>query len=181
MHGGEGMRNRLARLTSRFRLSTLAALAPLLLTFMPSHPARAEGFIREAFHRVFVPLDQFKATVRFYMAATQGRCSMYFPFPERKLELAAVSSPQASFLIIAGEPAALERFRSTAVTFHVFDLAAALKAAVGAGAALIQERTVVPTGVQARLRFPDGLIVEYVEHNEAAKRFYQCDALQLGN
>jgi len=35
------------------------------------------------------------------MAVTGGRCSMYFPFPERKLDLAAVSSPTASFLIIA--------------------------------------------------------------------------------
>jgi len=86
--------------------------------------ARAEAagpFIKESFTRVFVAPDAFKATVRAYMAVTGGRCSMYFPFPERKLDLAAVSSPTASFLIIAGEPAALERFRATQLTFHVTD------------------------------------------------------------
>jgi len=140
----------------------------------------ADGFIREAFHRVFVPRERFTATVRAYIVATQGRCSMYFPFPERKLELAAVSSPRVSFLIIAGEEAALERFRSTAITFQVTRLDDALKAALAAGATILQERTPVPTGVQARLKFPDGLVVEYVEHNEQAQRFYNCDALHLG-
>jgi predicted enzyme related to lactoylglutathione lyase len=128
--------------------------------------------IRESFVRVFVAPSAFKATVRAYMAVTGGRCSMYFPFPERGLALAAVSSPTASFLVIAGEAAALEPFRATQVTFHVDDLDVAVDAALEAGATLLQPRTAVPTGVQARLRFADGPIIEYVEHNEAARRFY---------
>jgi catechol 2,3-dioxygenase-like lactoylglutathione lyase family enzyme len=135
--------------------------------------------IKESFTRIFVAPDAFKPTIRSYLAATGGRCSMYFPFPERGLELAAVSSPAASFLIIAGSEAALERFRETRVTFHVGDLDAALAAARAAGAQLLQDRTVVPTGVQARMRLPDGLVVEYVEHNEAARRFYTCAPLGL--
>jgi hypothetical protein len=157
-----------------------AACGGLALGLLPhAAPAQADGFIREAFHRVFVAPDQFKATVKAYMAATQGRCSMYFPFPERKLDLAAVSSPKISFLIIAGEPAALEKFRATAVTIHVYDLEAALTAAQTGGATLVQERTTVPTGVQARVKFADGLVVEYVQHNEAAKKFYTCEPLHL--
>lgn len=143
---------------------------------------RAEGagpLIKESFTRVFVEPAAFKPTIQAYLAATGGRCSMYFPFPERKLELAAVSSPQISFLIIAGEPAALERFRATQVTFHVTDLDAAVGAATKGGASVIQGRTEVPTGVQARLRFADGLIIEYVEHNDAARRFYTCKPLGI--
>ena len=96
--------------------------------------------IRESFVRVFVAPGAFKATIRSYMAVTGGRCSMYFPFPGRGLELAAVSSPTASFLIIAGEAAALEPFRATQVTFHVDDLDAAVDLAVTAGATLLQPR-----------------------------------------
>src|SRR5208282_913955 len=134
------------------------------LLSIQSSAGATDGFIREAFYRVFVPRERFTAAVRAYMVATQGRCSMYFPFPERKLELAGVSSPKVSFLIIAGDAADLERFRSTAVTFQVSSLDDALKAALATGATILQERTAVPTGVQARLKFPDGLVVEYVEH-----------------
>ncbi len=151
-----------------------AILGPLLCG-----SAAGEGFLREVFFRVFVSPGEFKATIASYVAATHGRCSMYFPFPERKLDLAAVSSPKVSFLIIAGEPAALERFRQTPVTFHVYILDEALNAARSAGATIIQDRTDVPTGVQARVRLPDGLVVEYVEHNEAARRFYNCAPLGI--
>jgi hypothetical protein len=35
--------------------------------------------------------------------------------------------------------------------------------------------TAVPTGYQTRLRHPDGLIVEYDQHTEAALRFRNPD------
>jgi len=157
------------------------ALALLVALLDGLHaPAQAsEPLIKESFTRIFVAPDAFKPTIRAYMAATAGRCSMYFPFPERGLELAAVSSPRASFLIIAGPEAALARFRETRLTFHVTDLDAALAAADRAGATRLQDRTAVPTGVQARVRLPDGLVIEYVEHNEAAHRFYTCQPLGL--
>ncbi len=83
------------------------------------------------------------------------------------------------FLIIAGEADALERFRATAVTFHVFNLNEAIAAATKGGAAVLQQRTEVPTGAQARVKTPDGLTIELVEHNEAAKRFYNCSDVKL--
>ena len=145
----------------------------------PSSFAQEGSVIKESFVRVFVPPDKFVPTIKSYMAATGGRCSMHFPFPERKLELAAVASPHAAFLIIAGEPDALERFRSTFVTFHVTNLDEAITAATKGGATLLQKRTEVPTGLQARVKMPDGLTIELVEHNEAARRFYHCRDLPL--
>ena len=99
--------------------------------------------------RIFVTPDKFVPTIKSYMATTGGHCSMHFPFPERKLELAAVTSSHAAFLIIAGEPDALERFRTTAVTFHVFNLDEAIAASTKGGATVLQQRTEVPTGAQA--------------------------------
>ena len=82
-------------------------------------------------------------------------------------------------LIIAGEPDALERFRATAVTFHVFNLDDAIAAATKGGAVVLQQRSEVPTGAQARVKTPDGLTIELVEHNEAAKRFYNCNDIKF--
>jgi hypothetical protein len=39
------------------------------------------------------------------------------------------------------------------------------------GAEMLQPVTPVPTGFQVRARHPDGLVVEYVQHTEAADRY----------
>jgi hypothetical protein len=127
--------------------------------------------ILEVQTRIFVPPGQIGASVAYYEALTGGRCSLHFPFPERGLELASVSSPRASFLIIAGDEAALAPFRSTALTVLVADISSVAETLVPLGAALLQGVTPVPTGYQMRLRHPDGLVVEYVQHTEAADRF----------
>ena len=127
--------------------------------------------IREVQTRIFVAPEQFRATVAYYRALTGGRCSLHFPFPERGLELASVSSPASSFLIIAGSEAALAPFRGTALTVLVDDIEEVAERLVPLGAAVLQQVTPVPTGFQTRLRHPDGLIVEYVEHTAAAERF----------
>jgi hypothetical protein len=53
---------------------------------------------------------------------------------------------------------------ATAATVLVADLDTAVAEWVAAGAEVIQERVSAPVGAGARLRHPDGLIVEYVEH-----------------
>ncbi|MGO8918685.1 MAG: hypothetical protein ACLQJR_22520 [Stellaceae bacterium] len=131
--------------------------------------------ITEVQTRVFVAAAAFRPAVAFYKALTGGRCSLHFPFPERGLELAAVSSPAASFLIIAGSDADLAPFRPTALTVLVEEIAAVAAQLVPLGAAVLQDVTPVPTGYQMRLRHPDGLVVEYVQHTAAAERFRRSD------
>lgn len=131
--------------------------------------------IKEIQTRVFVAPAALRSVVAFYKALTGGRCSLHFPFPERGLELAAVSSPAASFLVIAGSEAALLPFRATVLTVLVEEIAAVIDELVPLGAVLVQGVTPVPTGYQARLRHPDGLVVEYVQHTAAADRFRQSD------
>jgi hypothetical protein len=135
----------------------------------------AELRIREVQTRIFVPPDRLRSTVAYYKALTGGHCSLHFPFPERGLELAAVSSEAASFLIIAGTDGALAPFRPTALTVLVEDVAAVTERLVSLGAVVVQAVTAVPTGLQMRLRHPDGLLVEYVQHTAAAERFRNRD------
>jgi len=131
--------------------------------------------IREVQTRVFVAPEQFRATIAYYKALTGGRCSLHFPFPERGLELASVSSAAASFLIIAGTEAALAPFRSTALTVLVAELKSVAAVLVVLGATILQDVTAVPTGYQLRLKHPDGMIVEYVQHTAAAEPFRNPD------
>jgi hypothetical protein len=127
--------------------------------------------LRETQTRIFVVPELFESTIAFYEALTGGRCSLRFPFHERGLELASVSSPVASFLIIAGAPEAIAPFRSTSLTVLVEDIDPVAETLVPLGATVLQRVTPVPTGFQTRLRHADGLVVEYVQHTEAAERY----------
>jgi hypothetical protein len=127
--------------------------------------------VRETQTRIFVAPELLEPTIAFYEMLTGGCCSLRFPFRERGLELASVSSPVASFLIIAGAPDAIAPFRATLLTMLVEDIDAVAEALVPLGAVVLQTVTSVPTGFQTRLRHADGLVVEYVEHTEAADRF----------
>jgi predicted enzyme related to lactoylglutathione lyase len=121
--------------------------------------------------RVFVRPEQFSSAVAHYKALTGGTCSLHFPFQERGLELAAVSGPVASFLIIAGAEDRLAPFRATSLTILVEDIEAVAPTLLPLGGEILQPVTPVPTGYQTRARHPGGLVVEYVQHTEAADRF----------
>ncbi len=127
--------------------------------------------VREVQVRLFVPADRLRETVVFYKALTGGRCTLHFPFPERGLELASVSSQAVSFLVIAGDEANVGPFRETKLTMLVDDIATVAPALLALGAEILQPVTPVPTGFQTRARHPDGLVVEYVQHTEAADRY----------
>ena len=131
--------------------------------------------VLESLTRVFVAPEQLRPTVAAYLALTGGRCSLYFPFPERGLWLAAVSSPTASFLVIAGSEDAIVPLRATQLTLVVDDIHAVASHCAPLGATVLQEVTAVPTGYQTRWRHPDGLVVEYVEHTAAADAFRASD------
>ncbi len=53
----------------------------------------------------------------------------------------------------------------------VDDIRAVADALLPQGAVELQPVTAVPTGFQARYRRADGLVVEYVEHTEAAEAY----------
>jgi hypothetical protein len=127
--------------------------------------------IKELQVRVFVAPDRLDATVACYERLTGGRCGLRFPFPARGLELASVTSPVGSFLIIAGSEDALAPFKATALTALVADVETVGPALTALGAEMLQPVTPVPTGFQTRYRHADGLVVEYVQHTTAADRY----------
>jgi hypothetical protein len=120
--------------------------------------------ILETFTRVFVDADALDPTCAFYRALLGGEETMHFAYPERGLELAAISSPRLSVLIIAGPPEKRRPFEATRLTIKVDALEPALEALAKSGAEQLEPIQPTPVGRKTRFRHADGLIVEYVDH-----------------
>jgi uncharacterized glyoxalase superfamily protein PhnB len=121
--------------------------------------------ILETYLRRFVDAGALDATIAFYKALLGGEETLRFSYPETGLELAAVSSPRLSVLVIAGEPARRKPFEATVLTIKVSDLAQYAELLRGAGAVELDPIQPTPVGRKMRYRHVDGLIVEYVEHD----------------
>ncbi|MDR3514509.1 MAG: hypothetical protein P4M00_01740 [Azospirillaceae bacterium] len=124
--------------------------------------------ILETYTRVFVDAEAIDTTIGFYKALLSGEQTLRFAYPETGLELAAVSSPHLSVLIIAGPPEKRAPFEATRLTIKVDALEPFLDVLKQAGAAPLEPIQPTPAGRKTRLRHPDGLIVEYVENHTAA-------------
>lgn len=120
--------------------------------------------ILEAFTRVFVDADALDPTCAFYRALLGGEQTMRFLYPEMGLELAAISSPRLSVLIIAGPAEKRRPFEATRLTIKVETLESALDVLAKAGAKQLEPIQPTPVGRKTRFRHADGLIVEYVDH-----------------
>jgi hypothetical protein len=120
--------------------------------------------ILEAYTRVFVNAGEIERTISFYKALLSGEETLRFDYPEAGLELAAVSSPRLSVLIIAGPPEKRAPFEATRLTIKVDVLEPLVEILKQAGAAQLEPVQPTPVGRKTRFRHKDGLVVEYVDH-----------------
>jgi hypothetical protein len=120
--------------------------------------------ILETYTRVFVDTDSIGGAVAFYKALLSGEESLRFRYPETGLELAAVSSPRLSVLIVAGAPEKRAPFEATRLTVKVDALEPFVKVLKQAGAEQLEPVQPTPVGRKTRFRHKDGLVVEYVDH-----------------
>ncbi|GCD98095.1 VOC family protein [Embleya hyalina] len=114
--------------------------------------------------RVFVEPGGLEAAAGFYEELQGVERDMWFTFREFGIALAAVGG----FLLIEGEPATVERFRSTTGTLLVPELAPYLDRLAAVGAEITEPPRRVPTGSGFTARHADGTVVEYVEHRPTA-------------
>jgi predicted enzyme related to lactoylglutathione lyase len=124
------------------------------------HPDSGYLTAPRTFVRVFCGPGELVNTVRFYERLTQTRLDMDMDIPEAGLHVVGVGS----FLILQLDPEERGLAAQTSVTVLNADLDEAVERQVAAGAEIIQERWEGPVGAGTRLRHPDGLIVEYLEH-----------------
>lgn len=121
--------------------------------------------ILETYLRCFVEREALDSTVRFYKALLGGQQTLRFSYPEVGLELAAVSSPRLSVLVIAGEKDKRAPFEATVLTIKVSNLAQYADLLRANGAVELDPIQRTPVGQKMRYRHADGLVVEYVEHH----------------
>jgi len=125
--------------------------------------------IVEAYTRVFVDADAIDSTIGFYKALLSGEQTLRFAYPETGLELAAISSPRLSVLIVAGPPEKRAQFEATRLTIKVEALESFLDVLKDAGAEQLAPIQPTPVGRKTRFRHTDGLVVEYVENHTASQ------------
>ncbi|GHE01314.1 hypothetical protein U879_15115 [Defluviimonas sp. 20V17] len=123
--------------------------------------------ITETFTRVFVDPGALDRTIAFYTALLTGRVTMRFAYPDAGLELAAVSSDRLSVLIIAGTPERRRPFEATRLTIKVARLEPVVAVLADAGCTQLAPVRKTPVGRKTRFRHPDGMVVEYVDHEPA--------------
>lgn len=115
------------------------------------------------FSRVFCTPGTLLGTVRFYETLTQQDLDMDMDIPEGGLHVVAVGA----FLILELDKTKLGRASQAAetrVTVLSAHLDEAVDRQVAAGAQIVQPRWESPPGPGIRLRHPDGLLAEYLEH-----------------
>jgi uncharacterized glyoxalase superfamily protein PhnB len=130
--------------------------------------AQEMTMILEAYTRVFVDAEALDTTCAFYRTLLGGVETMRFPYPETGLELAAISSPRLSVLIIAGPAEKRRKFEATRLTMKVQNLESVLNVLEKAGAEQLEPIQKTPVGRKTRFRHSDGLVVEYVDHTSPA-------------
>jgi uncharacterized glyoxalase superfamily protein PhnB len=121
--------------------------------------------ILETYTRLFVDASALESSIAFYKTLLSGEETMRFAYPATGLELAAVSSPRLSVLIIAGPPEKRAPFEKTRLTIKVEALEPFLDVLKKAGAEQLEPIQPTPVGRKTRFRHKDGLVVEYVDHN----------------
>jgi uncharacterized glyoxalase superfamily protein PhnB len=123
--------------------------------------------ILETYTRVFVEADGLERALAFYKTLLSGDETMRFAYPEAGLELAAITSPRLSVLVIAGPPEKRRPFEATRLTIKVEALEPVVALLEAAGAERLEPIQPTPVGRKTRFRHPDGLVVEYVDHAAA--------------
>lgn len=114
--------------------------------------------------RVFVQRGMLVDAVGFYEQLAGVGLDMDADMPEAGLHVVAVGS----FLVLELAAGQHGLAAQTAVTVLNADVDEAVARQVAAGAEIVQQRWESPVGPGVRLRHPDGLIAEYVEHRPGA-------------
>lgn len=116
-------------------------------------------------NRVYLEHGNLDSVIPFYERVLGEECRMRFTDSKLGLELGQVGP----ILLIAGSREQLEPVKLTRMTFLVDSITDSREVVIKAGAQILQDVAEVPTGFNLRVRHPDGVIVEYVEHHTQVK------------
>jgi len=115
--------------------------------------------ILQVLTRLYLGREQLEASITFYESLFGERCSLRETYPEAGIEAAQVGS----LLLLAGSDRALEPFRAARANFLVDSLSEWKDFLEKSGATLLEEPKQASTGMEMRVKHPDGTQIKYVQ------------------
>ena len=119
--------------------------------------------ILQVLTRVYVSREQLETSVAFYEALFGERCGVRESYPEVGIEAAQVGS----ILLIAGSDQALGPLKATQANFLVDSLNEWQDFLEKNGATLLDGPKQAPTGMEMRVKHPDGTWIKYVQYSDS--------------
>ncbi len=135
--------------------------------------------ILSVFDRVYVEPQDLPGLLRSYIDFYGAKPTIRFTMPALEMNVIGLESPSANFSIVSAPADALDPFRETGQTILVADIAAALASIEAAGGTVVQQKTPVPPGFQARGQLPGGPVIEFAQW-DSVDEYRNPDLAALG-
>ncbi|GAA1708597.1 hypothetical protein GCM10009809_01020 [Isoptericola hypogeus] len=116
-----------------------------------------------------------RATMRFYDAVPTIR----FAMPAQDMHVIGLEAASVSFSVVSAAEEHLAPLRDTEQTILVADVDQALADVLAAGGRVVQPKTPVPPGFQARGQLPGGTVIEFAQWDHA-EAYQDPDLSDLG-
>jgi hypothetical protein len=115
--------------------------------------------ILQTITRLYVSREQLEASIAFYESFFGEPCGVRESYPEIGVEAAQIGS----FLLLAGPEQALEPFKNTQANLLVESIEEWKGFLLKRGATIIEGPKQAATGLEMRVRHPDGVQIKYVQ------------------
>ena len=119
--------------------------------------------ILQVLTRVYLSREQLETNVAFYESLFGERCGVRESYPEVGIEAAQVGS----ILLIAGSDQALGPLKATQANFLVDALSEWKDYLEKNGAIILEGPKQAPTGMEMRVKHPDGTWIKYVQYSDS--------------
>jgi hypothetical protein len=113
--------------------------------------------------RIYLDREQLAASVAFYESLLGEQSGVRESYPEAGIEAVQVGS----LLLIAGTDQALGSLKATQANFLVDSLSEWQDFLLANGATLLDGPKQAPTGMEMRVKHPDGTQIKYVQYQDS--------------
>jgi hypothetical protein len=113
--------------------------------------------------RIYLDREQLAASVTFYESLLGEQSGVRESYPEAGIEAVQVGS----LLLIAGTDQALGSLKATQANFLVDSLSEWQDFLLANGATLLDGPKQAPTGMEMRVKHPDGTQIKYVQYQDS--------------
>jgi predicted enzyme related to lactoylglutathione lyase len=119
--------------------------------------------ILQVITRIYVSREQLEASITFYESLFGEQCSVRESYAEAGTEVAQVGP----ILLIAGSDQALGALKATQANFLVDSLSEWKDYLEKNGATLLDGPKQAPTGMEMRVKHPDGTWIKYIQYHDS--------------